>query len=330
MRAVVITKPGGPEVLQVRDVPQPKVGPDDVLVRVQATALNRADLLQRQGHYPAPPGWPQDIPGLEFAGVVAGLGERAARWQIGARVFGLVGGGAHAEFVAIHERAIAEIPQRLSWSEAAAVPEAFITAHDALFTQAKLRPGERVLIHAVGSGVGLAAVQLARAIGAEPYGITRTPEKLLRAGEFALAAGAVVNDPGAELPAYAEQWTHGRGFDVVLDLAGGLYTRAALDVLGPKGRLMLVGTVAGGRSELPLGVVMRKRLSIRGTVMRARPLEERIDAIQLFAKEVVPMLESGALQATIDSEFALDDIRAAHERLESNETFGKVVLTLPD
>lgn len=326
MRAVVITKPGGPEVLEVREVAQPKIAPDEVLVRVQATALNRADLLQRQGHYPAPPGWPADIPGLEFAGVIAGVGERATRWNIGARVFGLVGGGAHAEFVAIHERAIAEIPQHLNWSEAAAVPEAFITAHDALFTHAGLRPGERVLIHAVGSGVGLAAVQLARGIGAEPYGITRTPEKLLRAGELALAAGAVVNDPIAELPDYVERWTRGKGFDVVLDLAGGPYLRAAVEALGPKGRLMLVGTVAGGKTELPISVVMRKRLTIRGTVMRARPLEERIDAILRFAKEVVPLIESGALQPTIDSEFTLDEIREAHERLESNETFGKVVI----
>src|SRR5436305_4528901 len=167
MRAIVITGAGGPEVLTVREVARPEHGPEEILVRVRASALNRADLLQRQGKYPAPPGWPADIPGLEFAGEVERCGERAGMWQMGARVFGLVGGGAQAEFLTIHERAVAAIPENLSRPEAGAVPEAFITAHDALFTQAGLRPGERVLIPAAGSGVGLAAAQLVRAIGAE-------------------------------------------------------------------------------------------------------------------------------------------------------------------
>jgi putative PIG3 family NAD(P)H quinone oxidoreductase len=290
--------------------------------------LNRADLLQRQGKYPAPAAWPADIPGLEFAGEITACGERVARWRKGQRVFGLVGGGAHAEFVAIHERAVAAVPEQLSWAQAAAIPEVFITAHDALWVQAQLRTSERVLIHAVGSGVGLSAVQLARAIGAAPFGISRTAEKIERAREYGLEAGAVINDPLTELPECARKLTGGRGFDVVLDLAGGPYVRAAIEALAPKGRLMLVGTVAGARSEIPISSVMAKRLTIRGTVMRARQLEERIATIQRFAAEVLPLFSNGSLRPTIDSGFPLEQVRSAHERLESNETFGKVVLTL--
>ena len=328
MRALVITRPGGPEVLEIRDVPRPEPGPEDVLVRVHASGLNRADLLQRRGMYPAPAGWPADIPGLEFAGEVAACGERARAWQPGARVFGLVGGGAQAEFITTHERAVAEIPQKLSWSEAAAIPEVFLSAHDALWVQAALRPGERVLIHAVGSAVGLAAVQLARAIRAVPYGISRTAGKIDRAREYGLEAGAVINDPVAELSACTRAWTHDQGFDVVLDLTGGPYVRAAIEALAPKGRLMLVGTVAGTKAEIPIGMAMGKRLTIRGTVMRARPLEERIATIRKFAAEVLLLFEQGQLRSVIDSEFSLEEIRAAHQRLESNETFGKVVITI--
>src|SRR5919199_2911762 len=178
MKAVVIPRPGGPEVLELRDVERPTPGSGEVLVRVRATALNRADLMQREGRYPPPPGAPADIPGLEFAGEVAALGPGARDWHEGDRVFGITGGGAYAEYVAVHERTLAPIPTTLGWDEAAAVPEAFITAHDALVTQAAVRPSERVLVHAVGSGVGLAAVQLARAAGAVPYGTARTAEKL--------------------------------------------------------------------------------------------------------------------------------------------------------
>ncbi len=328
MRAVVITHAGGPEVLVVRDAARPIPGPDEILVRICASALNRADLLQRQGKYPAPAGWPADIPGLEFAGEVAECGSRARMWRTGQRVLGLVGGGAHAEFLVIHERAVAEVPEKLSWSEAAAVPEAFITAHDAMIAQAELRSGERVLIPAVGSGVGLAAAQLAQAIGAVAYGTSRTPDKIERARDYGIAEGAVVRDPIAELPRHTREWTDGSGFNVVLDLVGGPYAIAAVDALALKGRLILVGTVGGGRAELALGSVMSKRLTIRGTVMRARPLEERIIAVQKFATEVLPLFERGALRAVVDSEFPLDEIRAAHERLQSNATFGKVVVRM--
>jgi putative PIG3 family NAD(P)H quinone oxidoreductase len=328
MRAAVITKPGPPEVLEIRDVPRPEPGAGEVLVRVRASGLNRADLLQREGRYPPPPGAPAEFPGIEFAGEVAAAGPGATLWREGQRVFGIAGGGAHAEYVVAHERAVAEVPDALGWVEAAAVPEVFITAHDALWVQAALRPSERVLVHAVGSGVGLAAVQLVRAIGAVPYGTARTADKIERAREYGLEDGVTVSADQAEIVDPARAWTAGRGVDVVLDLVGGAYVKASVDALGPGGRLMLVGTVAGGRAELELGKALSKRLRIVGTVLRARPVEEKIAATRRFAAEVVPMLALGRLRPTVDSELALDDIRAAHEQLASNDTFGKVVLRI--
>lgn len=326
MRAVIITRPGDPEVLELREVARPEPAGDQLLVRVRASALNRADLLQRRGRYPAPPGSPADVPGIEFAGEVAALGPGACLWREGQRVFGIAGGGAHAEYVVAHERAVAEVPDRLDWTEAAAVPEAFITAHDALWVQAALRPCERVLVHAVGSGVGLAAVQLVRAIGAVPYGDARTAGKVERAGAYGLEAGVAVSGDLGVIAEAVGGWTGGRGVDVVLDLAGGPYVAASVDALATRGRLMLVGTVAGGRAELELGKALGKRLRITGTVLRARPLEEKILATRRFAAEAAPLFERGTLRPVVDSVYGLERIREAHERLESNETFGKVVV----
>ena len=326
MFAVVITRPGGPEVLELREVPQPQPGPDEVLVRVRASALNRADLLQRQGRYPAPPGVPPDIPGMEFAGEVAALGENVCEWQPGDRVFGLVAGGAHAEYLLAHRQTLARIPEQFDWTAAGAIPEAFITAHDALVTQAGLQPGERVLIHAVASGVGLAATQLVRALEAHPYGTTRTAEKLERTRPFGLTDGAAIRDPATELAPMAERWTEGRGFNIVLDLVGGPYCAPSIAALALKGRILLVGTVAGGRAELDLRQVMGKRLRIMGTVLRARPLEEKIAVMAAFSRDVLPLVAQGKVQPVIDSVFPIAGIREAHERLESNATFGKVAL----
>jgi NADPH:quinone reductase len=225
MLAAVIVRPGGPDVLEVRDVPLPVPQASEVRIRVHASALNRADILQRRGKYPAPAGVPADIPGMEFAGEVEAMGPSAQLWKLGQRVMGLVGGGAHAEYVVVHERTLAEIPSSLTWAQAAAIPEAFITAHDALWVQARLRPSERVLIHAVGSGVGLAAVQLVRAMNAVPFGTSRTADKLERAKQFGLESGFVV--PDAPTAHDGQRWAASGGFDVVLDLAGGAYTSDA-------------------------------------------------------------------------------------------------------
>lgn len=330
MQAVWIARPGGPDVQRIQQVPRPGIAADQVLVRVRASALNRADLLQRQGRYPAPPGFPQEIPGIEFAGEIAETGPAARLWKPGDRVFGLTGGGAHAEFLVTHERLLARIPENLTWPEAAAVPEAFITAHDALWKQGALRPGETVLIHAVGSGVGLAAVQLTRAIRAVPYGTSRTAGKIDQARGCGLEAGIAIKDDSPEsldaMVTAAGQWTSERGINVVLDLAGGPYVKASQKLMAPRGRLLLVGSVAGGSYELESRFVMGKRLQIIGTVLRARDLEEKIQATRTFAAEVVPLLASGTIRPNIDSQFKMSEIARAHERLESNRTVGKVVV----
>ena len=327
MRAAVITRPGGPEVLEVRDVARPEPGTGEVLVRIRASALNRADLLQREGRYPAPPGWPADIPGMEIAGEVAACGPAASLWKVGDRVFGIVGGGGNAQFIVTHERTLAAIPENLDWREAAAVPEAFITAHDALVTQAEVRSSERVLIHAVGSGVGLAALQLARAAGALPLGDARTAAKIERARSLGLADGFVVDDIGA-LAQRVRERTNGTGVEIVLDLVGGEYLAASIAAAAPKGRIILIGTMGGRDASLPLGVILGKRLTLRGTVLRARPLEEKIIATRAFAAQVVPLLARGAVRPVVDRVFPLDQIGDAHRYLESNATFGKVVIEI--
>jgi putative PIG3 family NAD(P)H quinone oxidoreductase len=326
MKAVVINGFGGPEVLEIQDVPVPQPGPEEILVRVRSTGLNRADLLQRQGGYAPPPGAPQNIPGLEFAGEVA---ESAQRWREGDRVMGIVAGGAHAEFITTHEDAVAIVPSNVEWTSAGGVPEVFITAYDAL-TQAGFKAGENVLIHAVGSGVGLAATQLVSALQGRAFGTSRTPDKIERAKAFGLESGFSVPSPSAlaGLSDFANQVTGGSGFDVVLDLNGGPYFAASLEAMAMKGRIILIGGVAGGKANVELYQILRKRLHVIGTVLRARSLEEKIEITGAFAREVVPLLEQGTVQPVIDSVFPLEQIQDAHRRLESNETFGKVVLTI--
>jgi NADPH:quinone reductase len=328
MKAVVINRFGGPEVLEIEEVPKPQPGPEEILVHVRSTALNRADLLQRQGRYAAPPGVAQNIPGLEFAGEVAALGTNAHRWHIGDRVMGIIGGGAHAEFVTTHEDAVCDVPPSLEWPAAGAVPEVFITAHDAL-QQAGFKAGENVLIHAVGSGVGLSATQLVRALGGRAFGTSRTPDKIERAVAFGLESGYEVPEPGAlkGLSDFAKSVTGG-GFDVVLDLNGGPYFAASLEAMALRGRLILIGGVAGSKTDVDLYQILGKRLHIIGTVLRARSLEEKIAITGAFAREVVPLLAQGTIQPVIDSVFPLEQIQDAHRCLESNETFGKVVLTM--
>jgi NADPH:quinone reductase-like Zn-dependent oxidoreductase len=265
---------------------------------------------------------------MEFAGEIAEAGCSVRQWKPGQRVFGLIGGGAQAEYVVTYEHLLAEIPANLDWTQAAAVPEVFITAHDALWTQADLRPGETVLIHAVGSGVGLAAVQLARAIQAVPYGTSRTADKIEQSKPLGLEAGLAVRDNFDDLEAAVKQWTAGKGINVLLDLVGGPYVKGSQKLMANQGRMILVGTVAGGSYELDSRYVMGKRLQIRGTVLRARSLEEKIAVTRAFAAEVVPLFARGVLRPNVDSVFPLSEIGKAHQRLESNETFGKVVVVM--
>ncbi len=324
MRAVVITRPGGPEVLEIRDVHPPQPGAEDLLVRVRASGLNRADIHQRKGGYPAPPGSPADLPGLEYAGEVASVGRDVRGFAIGDRVFGIAGGGAHAELLNVPARTAARVPPSVSWEDAGAIPEAFITAHDALITQARLTRNEHVLIHAVGSGVGLAAVQVARAVGAIPYGTSRTADKIERATPVGLERGAAIRD-ASELASLAQTWAP-NGFDVVLDLVGGAYTPASIATMATRGRLMLVGLVAGATATFDLRRILSRRLTVIGTMLRNRSVDEKAAATHAFARDLLEGFETGALRPVVDRVFPLTAIADAHRRIESNESFGKVVV----
>jgi putative PIG3 family NAD(P)H quinone oxidoreductase len=329
MKAVTIATHGGIEGLEVREVETPsRPTADRVRVRVRAAGLNRADVWQRLGHYPAPSGYPQDIPGLEFAGEVDEIGEEVRTWQHGQRVFGITGGGAQAEYVVVPENHLAEVPANLGWPEAGAVPEVFITAHDALFARAKLYPGETMLVHAAGSGVGTAAIQLARAAGARAFGTSRTADKLERAKECGLSNSIVVNTDPLVFVEAVNEWTGDRGINVIIDLVGAKYLDANLKALAEKGRLVLVGTSAGAQATLDFSAVMRKRLTIVGTVLRARSNEEKATATRLFAEQVVPLLADHTVKPVVDRVYKLEEIREAHARMESNESFGKIVLLM--
>jgi putative PIG3 family NAD(P)H quinone oxidoreductase len=329
MKAITITSFGGVEGLEIRNAPDaPRASLDRVRVRVRAAGLNRADILQRLGRYPAPSGYPQDIPGIEFAGEVESVGEEVRSWQIGDRVFGIIGGGGQAEYVTVREDHLARVPDNLNWAEAAAIPEVFMTAHDALFTQCGLTTGDHVLIHAAGSGVGTAAIQLVKSAGAFAYGTSRTADKLERAGEFGLTASVVVDGDPVKFAEAAKDWTGGAGVNIVLDLVGAAYLEANLKSLATRGRLIFVGTTSGSKAEIDYAIVMSKRLRIMGTALRTRSAEEKATATRLFAEQVVPLLATGAVRPVIDQVFKMEEVRSAHQRIESNESFGKVVLLI--
>jgi NADPH:quinone reductase len=326
VKAVVITRPGGPDVLELEDRPVPQPGPGEIRVRVHASALNRADLLQRRGHYPAPPGAPADVPGLEYAGEVDAMGEGAGLWAVGNRVMGIVGGGGYAEYVVVHEREAIRIPQNLSFEEAAAIPEAFLTAYDALFRQLDLKMGERLLVLAVGSGVGTAALQLGRAAGAEVIGTSRTSEKLTRARDE-LGLETAVDTSSEDLAEAVNQATYGSGVHAVLDLVGGELLEASLRVVALRGRVAVVGTTGGSKVQVDLGVLLRRRIHLFGTVLRTRPLEEKIALAREFSGAVIPLLSAGRIRPVVDTVHPFSAVREAHQQMEANRSFGKIVLT---
>jgi len=329
MKAVTITAAGGPEVLEIDEVETPPLPTADrVRVRVRAAGLNRADVHQRAGHYPAPPGYPQNIPGLEFGGEVEAVGDEVHNWKRGQRVFGIIAGGAQAEYVVVPESHLTEIPANLDWPEAAGVPEVFITAHDALFTRANLRSGETMLVHAAGSGVGTAAIQLAHAAGATAFGTSRTADKLERAKAYGLSNAVAVGSNPMAMVAPVMEWTGGRGVNVIIDLVGGAYLEANLNALARQGHLVLVGTNAGTKATMDLSLAMGKRLTIAGTMLRARSIEEKATATRLFSEQVVPLLAAGMVRPVIDRVYKMEEIREAHARMEANESFGKLVLVM--
>lgn len=325
MRAVVIARAGGPEVLELREgIPLPDPGAGEVRVRVHATAVNRADLMQRAGRYPAPPGSPRDIPGLEYAGVVELSGAGVRRWRAGDRVMGIVGGGGYAEAVVVHEDEALPVPDALSLTEAAAIPEVFLTAHDALFTQASLAAGETAVVHAAGSGVGSAAVQLAHAAGARVVGTARSPWKLERARTLGL--DVAVDARHQDFVEAVMAVTDGRGADVILDLVGGDLLGRNLEAAAEGARVIVVGLVGGATAPLDMRLLMRKRALVRGTVMRARSLADKIAVARAFERDAIPLLAAGRIVPVIDRVLPAGEAARAHELLERNETFGKVVL----
>jgi len=324
MKAVVYTRAGGSEVLEIQQRPDPVPGPSQVRVGVRASALNRADISQRLGNYPAPPGSPPDIPGLEYSGVVDAIGPNVTMWKIGDRVMGIVGGGAHAQMLLAHEGEVMAVPRGLSMEEAAAIPEVFLTAYDAMFAQLRMSAGETLLIHAAGSGVGTAAVQMGRVAGIRTIGTSRSADKLERARNLGLNDAIVVTDD--QWPERVRALTGGKGADGVLDLVGAAYLQGNLECLAQRGRLISVGLTSGASATLDMRMFMRKRLTMIGTVLRARGPDEKIPLVQDFSAGMLPLFEDGQLVPVVDSVFSFDDIRKAHDRMESNDSFGKLVL----
>ena len=325
MRAVLIQEPGGPEVLHLGEVPEPAPSPGEILVRVRATALNRADLLQRQGLYPPPPGVHPRIPGLEFAGIVETIGSAVAEYQPGQRVMGLLPGAGYAEKVVTPERLALPIPDRLSFQEAAGIPEVFLTAFDALHLQGGLGPGQTLLLHGAGSGVGTAALQLCRWTGATSIGTSRSRAKLDRCLELGLDH-AVLTERG-DFQDTVLDLTSGRGVDLILDMVGAAYLQQNLSCLVRGGRLILIGLLGGPSAPIDLSRILKQSLRIRGTVLRPRPVEEKIRLNQEFRRRILPCFENGVLAPIIDRAFPLEKAAGAHAFMESNGNFGKIVLT---
>ncbi|MCI0790083.1 MAG: NAD(P)H-quinone oxidoreductase [Chloroflexi bacterium] len=326
MRAAVITEPGGPEVLKIMEVDDPVPGPEDVLIDVKATALNRADMLQRQGGYPAPPGSPSDIPGLEFAGIVLEAGDRVMGMAEGDRVFGLLGGGGYASRTVTHHRMAIPIPDGWDFVQAAATPEVFFTAYDALFNRGNLQMGERVLVHAAGSGVGTAAIQLAHHAGAFVFGTAGSAKKLAGAAELGLDVG--INYHDQDFAAVVKEHTAGAGVDVLIDFIGGPYWDQNIASMAILGRLVEVGLMGGGRVEVDLGQLMAKRLQVTGTGLRSRSIEEKLAVTAQFKRHVLPHLASGSMKPVVDRTFPLEEAAEAHRYMETNANFGKIVLTI--
>ena len=323
MRAVVLRSHGGPEVLTIEEIPDPIPGPEEVIVDIAATALNRADLLQRKGLYPGPKA-EHEIPGLEFAGTVSSVGARASLWNPGDRVMAITGGGGYAERTAIHERQLMAAPANISLHDAAAIPEVFLTAWDALVVQGGLTSGRRALIHAGASGVGTAGIQIATSIGAR-VAVTCSGPK--RAAVLALGADAAFDRSPSDWLAEATA-AFPTGFDTILDVVGGDELDRNLVAAALKGTIVQVGTMENGKATFNLGMMMFKRLRLIGTVLRARPLEEKIALTRRFAAEMLPLFESGRMAPVIDSRYSLDDIADAHVFMESNANVGKIVVTI--
>ena len=326
MRAILIDGIGGPEVLSLGEVAPPEPGAKQLLVRVHASAINRADLLQCQGRYPAPPGVPEAIPGLEYAGEVIALGEGVTQWRCGDRVMGIVGGGAGAELVCVHEDEALPVPAALSFEEAAAIPEAFLTAYDAACLQGKLEAGQCLGFNAAGSGVGTALIQIAAHIGAHTIGSSRTESKLHAAAELGLNHPVLGSSDALATAIKAS--SAAQGADVIVDFVGGPALSALIGAAAYQGSLIIVGLLGGLKSEISLGHVLMKRLRIQGTVLRSRALREKAELVRQFRAHLIDSFEGPepSLRPVIDHVRPWTEVAEAHQALASNATFGKIVL----
>ena len=324
MKAVVLRSHGGPEALTIEEVPEPELGPEDVLVRVAASAMNRADLLQRMGLYPDPRGVSPEIPGLEFSGTVDRVGSRVRMWVPGDRVMGIEAGGGQAEFVATHERQLLRVPDTVDLVDAAAIPEVFLTAWDALVVQGGLTSGRWALVHAGASGVGTAAIQIAVAIGAR-IAVTCSAGK----ADVCRSLGAHVVLERSPHPWLADaQAAVPGGFDVVLDVVGGDEVDRNLQAVAQRGAIVQVGTMAGARVPVNVGLLMGKRCRWVGTTLRARPIEEKVALTRRFAVEMLPLFDDGRLRPVIDSRYPIEDVAEAHRHMEANANAGKILLVV--
>ena len=322
MRAVVVTEYGGPEVLTIAEVPDPVPGPDEVLVGVAHSACNRADTLQRMGGYRDPVTRQHEILGLEYAGTVSAIGDRVTLWQVGDRVMGIESGACYAELVVTHERQALPVPAAVDLVDAAAIPEVFLTAWDALVVQGGLAGGRWALVHAGASGVGTAAIQIAKAIGAR-IAVTCSAGKADACRR--LGADVVLERSPADWAAELRRAVPG-GVDVILDVIGGEEANRNLASVKPEGTIVQVGLMGGGQTPVNLGLLLVKRVHWVGTTLRARPIEQKAALCQRFIAEMLPLFESGALRPVVDSRFALDDVVAAHRHMEANANVGKILL----
>lgn len=325
MKAIVVTTPGEPEVLALTDVPDPEFRSGHVLVDIRATALNRADLLQRRGFYP-PPAGESDILGLEFAGVVSALGPDATGPAPGTRVMGLIAAGGYAEKVSVHPGVLMPIHESLSFVRAAAIPEAFLTAFEALVNRGRIQTGETVLIHAAAGGVGSAAIQLAKQLGARVIATAGSEEKLARVRE--LGADVLVNYKKDDFAKVSLEATNNTGVDVILDFVGGAYWPKHAECLAVGGRCVVIGLLGGTSADVNLALLLRRRNEIIGMVMRTRPIADKISITKSFSRTFLPRFADGTLRPIIDSEFPLAQAAAAHTRMEANLNFGKIVLVV--
>ena len=326
MRAAVYPRNGDADVIEIRDVPAPRVGSDDVLVDVAYAGLNRADLLERAGRYGPPiPDGRFTIPGLEYAGTVGAVGDNVSKARIGERVFGIATGGAHAQRIAVHAGTACAIPAGLSLEAAGAAPEAFMTAWDALVGIARFRLGQVAVVHAIGSAVGLAALALAKHAGGRVLGTSRSADKLRRAEALGLDAGVLLDD---DWPRRAHELSGGRGADVALDFVGTPIFQRNVDALAVGGTIVQIGTLGGARGEISFRSFMAKRLSLVGTVLRSRPIDQKIALARGFQASIVPLFGSGVLRPVVDRVFPLAQIREAHRYMEADRNFGKIVIAI--